>query len=405
MEQGRQVTLVVLDEAGRLEGVSRPFPVPLPWWQEVGPITEVAPGLVVLRLLAVDPRQVTVDPESGGQMGGRTVYLAQRQPGGRAETGREPALEPWPGALPADLARHVAQRLRPHPLRQPWAEPGGPAADLEWASSKVTVTGPAVQHRSWNLSAIWSIPTTIGPVWLKCVPSFFAHEAAAIQLLDSPSVPRLVAADGHRILMENLPGEDGYEADLGQQIEMIETLVELQAGTIGRVEGFIERGVPDLRAGPLAEELTGLVERIAPDARALRQLVDDIPRRMEAATECGIPDALVHGDPHGGNCRRGVHPPVWFDWGDSFVGNPLLDVAATHRMAEPVVERWIRRWSEIVPGSEPARAWPRLRPVAALLQAWIYQRFLDGIEPSEHIYHRDDVGRALAEAEAVLGSQ
>lgn len=157
-----------------------------------------------------------------------------------------------------------------------------------------------------------------------------------------------------------------------------------------------------MRTGPLHLELSRLVERVAPASVSLRSLVDEIPERLETAAECGIPDGLVHGDPHGGNCRRGVTPPMWFDWGDSFIGNPLLDVASLHRMAGPVVARWVKLWSEVVPGSDPARAWERLKPIAALRMAWVYQQFLDNIEPSEHCYHRDDVGRAIADTEATL---
>jgi hypothetical protein len=92
----------------------------------------------------------------------------------------------------------------------PGARPGGPAADLAWASGLVERSGPAVQHRSWNLSAIWSMPPAEGRAWLKCVPGFYDHESAVLGLLAGPGVPRLIAAAGHRILLRDMGGRDGH---------------------------------------------------------------------------------------------------------------------------------------------------------------------------------------------------
>jgi hypothetical protein len=40
-----------------------------------------------------------------------------------------------------------------------------------------------LQQRTWNLSAIWRLDTGYGPVWLKQVPRFFAHEPAVLGYL------------------------------------------------------------------------------------------------------------------------------------------------------------------------------------------------------------------------------
>jgi hypothetical protein len=55
-------------------------------------------------------------------------------------------------------------------------------------------------------------------------------------------------------------------------------------------------------------------------------------------------------------------------------------------------------------GSDPEQAAALIAPVAAARQAVIYQRFLDGMEASEHPYHQADVpdwlGRTAALARA-----
>ncbi len=383
MGRNRSATLVVVDGDGVVHGMLGPIAIDLPWWQEAGPIADAVAGATVLRLLSA-----TADANE--PMGGSVTYLVELDAEGLA---RHAPFQPWTGSLDD------------HPLRHPWAEPGGPAEDLAWVSSVVDVTGPPRQHRTWNLSAIWSVPTAGGPVWLKCLPPFFAHEIAVLEQLADQPIPRVIAADGHRCLMADLPGEDGYEADRSEQISMISTLVEIQRRSIDRVEDLLAASVPDLRTPRLIAELTELIQRLAPDSEQLMRLVDELPDRMAVVDRCGIPDGLVHGDPHGGNCRRGVDPPIWFDWGDSFIGNPLLDVAALHRMDAATVERWLDLWEEAIPGAEPRTAWRALEPIAALRMAWVYQRFLDNIEPNEHHYHRDDLPKALRDVERLLATQ
>lgn len=265
------------------------------------------------------------------------------------------------------------------------------------------VVGPPTQHRTWNLSAIWSFPTVDGLRWLKCLPPFFAHEPAVLAIMADHPVPTLVADDRHRLLMADLPGVDGYDASESEQITMVETLIDLQIASAGRIDRLLAAGVPDLRTDPLIAELSDLVDRVAPGSRPLRRLVDELSDRLTVVADAGLPDVLVHGDPHPGNCRMGVDPPVWFDWGDSFIGNPLLDLGAVHRMSPAAIDRWLARWSETVGGSDLSGAWAALEPVALLRTAWVYQRFLDRIEPDERVYHRDDVPATLAEVERVLG--
>ncbi len=387
MERTRAATLVVVDAEGAALGAVGPLTIALPWWQEAGPLGDALPGVTVLRLLSATP---DVDEPMGGEV--TYVVEATQEAIASFGSGSMPVLEPWAGALDE------------HELRHPWAKPGGPAADLDWVSSVVPVTGAPRQHRTWNLSAVWSIPTADGTVWLKCLPPFFRHEIAVLEHLHDLPVPRLIAADRRRCLMAELPGEDGYEANETEQVAMVETLVDVQLRSAERIDALLDAGVPDLRAPHLINELTELVDRVAPSRPLLGQLIEELPERLATAEQCGVPDALVHGDPHGGNCRRGVNPPVWFDWGDSFIGNPLLDIASLHRMSPPAVEYWIARWREVCPGADPEAAWRVLEPIAALRMAWVYQRFLDNIEPSEHVYHRDDVPEALAQVESLMAT-
>ncbi len=75
----------------------------------------------------------------------------------------------------------------------------------------------------------------------------------------------------------------------------------------------------------------------------------------------------------------------------------LLDMAAfLPRVADAgqrsrVRVAWLDAWRAERPGSDPAAAAELIAPVAALRQALVYRRFLDGMEPAEHRYHAADV--------------
>jgi hypothetical protein len=371
----------------------------VPWWQEVGEVVSGARELhgaevTVLRLIGWS------DAENAA--GGPVTYLAQ--------VGEAPTvpLEPWPEAAGDPLAGH--------PLRLPYARPGGPALDLAWADGRLTAagrprTGPAVQVRTWNLSSIWRLPVADGSAWLKVVPPFFSHEGAMLQRLDPAVVPPLIAADGPRVLMDDVPGEDHWGGSLPVMLRVLAMLVDLQRGWVDRVGELEEVGAPDWRAGPFARAAEQLVRRGTPElddatARTVRRLVDGLPERFEQLAGCGVPDTLVHGDFHPGNTRGSVEDDgrsVLLDWGDCGIGNALLDQAAflerlDDDQQEPVRTAWVRLWRDAVPGCDPERAAALLAPVAALRQALIYRMFLDSIEPDERVYHAGDPARWLGRA-------
>ena len=385
---GRSVTIVVVDGDRDLAQLD-PFAVETPWWPDVLPIVEAHPGLAVLRLLSAEPAP-------GARIGGTVTYLAEPLSGALAPAAT-PAFStrPWPGALHEDA------------LRLPWAVPGGPAEDLEWACTHVEPTGPPTQHRTWNLSAIWTIPTTNGDAWLKCVPPFSQHESAVLDLLSGHSVPRLIASSGHRQLLQAMPGENGYGATLAERRVLVDELVSIQRSSIGRTSELMDRGVPDRRWPALLRAAADVVDRRLPADPGLRHLLATADARIAAIDACGLPDVLVHGDAHGGNARLGpgTGRGIWFDWSDARIGHPLLDVAVlerpgtAHRAA--LIGHWLDAWGSTMPGSNPQRAWELVRPLAALGDAVVYQCFLDQIEQTERIYHQEDVLPCLERAAAL----
>jgi hypothetical protein len=364
----------VLDEP---RGSLPPFTVPIPYWNEVESVVaevreQFGLDIVVLRIIAGErPMESPV------------TYLAELLSGDPTN------LSPWADPIDDD------------PLRLPYARPGGPAADLAWASRFVELVAPAVQVRTWNLSSIWRLPTADGTVWLKHVPPFFAHEPAIVAALAGLApVPRLIAGEPGRMLMAEVPGHDGYDETGSALDAMIDAFVALQAAGRPTGDELLGLGVPDWRAGPFVQAAADVIERYAGEVDA-RALLDALPARFAEIAECGLDEGLVHGDFAPGNVRWSNDGPVLLDWGDCGIGHPLLDMTAfldrtTER--DRLADYWIERWKEHVPGSDPRRAAALVAPIGALRQAIVYQTFLDGIEESERVYHRDDVAEWLGRA-------
>ncbi|GAA3604208.1 hypothetical protein GCM10022236_02470 [Microlunatus ginsengisoli] len=221
---------MVLVHAGEVLGRLPPVALEMPWWPEAHDLFAAIRGrdgveITVLRLL---------EARSDRAFGGEVTYLA--------ETDRPPSarLFDWEGGDP----------LADHPLRQVWARPGGPEQLLSWAADRLATkglnrTGSAEQMRSWNLSALWRIPTDTGPVWLKAVPGFFAHEGAVIDWIGVPAAPRLVDFAPGRTLIANIDGDPNHEVrDPAALRPMVALLTTVQQRSIGRLDQLSAIGVP-----------------------------------------------------------------------------------------------------------------------------------------------------------------
>jgi hypothetical protein len=197
----RQVTLVLVDRDGSPLGVLPPFPADPPYWQEVADIVAGArdrfgADVTVLRVL-------DGEGEDGTAVGGTVTYLAEA----------EGLAEGWRGPTPP---------LPTHPLRHPYAEPGGPARTLAWARSILDAGGRAPvtgthQLRTWNLSTVWRLDTSADPYWLKEVPPFLAHESVVLRWIAGVApdlVPPLFGRDNGRVLLGHVPGADRYDGGL-----------------------------------------------------------------------------------------------------------------------------------------------------------------------------------------------
>lgn len=384
----REVRLVFIDADGAVLGELPWFELPSPWWSDVGPVVCEAKArfgaeIHVLRLVDATGGEPAI------ARNGHVTYEAQLL-----------------GAHPMEMRPTEVDIGGDHPLRAPWARPGGVQAMVEWADGLVERTGPAEQVKSWNLSCLLRLPTTEGTVWCKAVPRFMAHEGAILGLVAGVRpdlVPPVLGSTPGRTLLGHVNGADQWGAAAEVAMDMVAALVDLQKAV--SVDQLCAARLPDWRSCALLAAMQELCRRndvrsgLAPEElAALDLLIEDLPDRFAALDACDIEPTLVHGDFHPGNWRGGPGHLVLLDWADSGIGHPLLDMTAfLGRMSAESASTVRERWIGLLPGSA-RRAGELIAPIAALRQALIYRSFLDEIEPSERLYHAADVPLWLGEA-------
>jgi Phosphotransferase enzyme family len=391
-----RIHLVLVDPTGMPLGALAEFAIDEGPWPQVDGIIAMARerhavDVTILRLVASE--RFATDPD--GWVRTYTAEVADGLPSG---------LLPPPAAI----------AWGDEPLRASWARPGGVGAIVAWADRALVAlnrkrTGPVEQIKTWNLSNILRIPTIAGVVWAKSVPPFFAHEGRLLRMLaeDRPgSVPTVIASSDPpaTVLLEDLGSDEQWDAPVDVLCRMVSTLVDIQDRYVHRIDELLDAGVPDLRRDRFHASILTLVRRsdvretlASEDLARLDVLCDDLDRRLDALADCGVPETLVHGDFHPGNWIARDGRLVLHDWGDAFIGHPLLDTAAflqdhnDQGGREQILATWTARWRDVAPASDPEGALALIPPIAALRQALVYRLFLDRIEPTEHQYHEDDV--------------
>lgn len=401
--QGRTVTALVSRDGAWLGSVG-PFEVPGPWWSYAEAITSHLDELLGVPTAVV--RIVGSDRERMGNGGGHVTYHAE-------------ALEASGTGLGGERPLDWAAIVRDHPLRAPWARPSGPAELLEWAveAAGVELVGRPRQVKTWNLSCVYRLPTAGGPLWVKSNAHFSSDEAACVRLAhahDPSLAPAVLAADpvGRRFVMGDAPGTDCWDADLDTFLHVVRRWVAAQAA-IARACGEAP-GIPRRPPEVLLEELPRLLDGEAgaqlttEELAAACVLLDRLPGLLAEVAAAGLPSTLVHADLHPGNLRGRGADTMIIDWADSYLGHPAADIAKLvywlpdelrGTPAGRQVERaWADAWRAHWPGCEPERALTPMRPLFQLMDAVLYQRFLDGIEPTERLYHEGDPADAVRAA-------
>jgi hypothetical protein len=384
----REVDVEIVDRAGRPVGRVPTFKVGEPWWQDVTEIVgevrrRFAVDIAVLRLLRAG---------RAAPPGGPVTYLAEVADG---TGGVDSLLAPTWSPSPDD------------PRRLPYARPGGPASTVRWATAALRERGISLlrprQFRTWNLSSIWRLTTSVGELWLKEVPPFLAGESTLTTCLGTEFdglAPSTICAAGTRLILRHVDGVDCYGASVVRRAEVARVVHRIHIGSVGLLDRLLDGGLPDRRGERAVAGLADLSALVPVVRRHAARLRESALQRVERAERDGAPPVLLHGDLHCGNVRSTAAGLVLLDWSNACVGHPAFDIirlteGLSLEAAGQVVREWARLWRGSVGFREMVRSVELLRPVHFLMRAIVCAGYLLNFEESEHKYHRHNLDNYL----------
>jgi hypothetical protein len=309
----------------------------------------------------------------------------------------EPALaRPYLGRWLAELDRTATG-----PGRPPWSRPGWLARASAWMADRLAEIGsPLVatpqMHALWGLSAVIRGETADGAFFLKACSPVFPTEPAITRVLaasDPDLLPNVVAVDEAEnwLLMGDIGKTFVGDAPVGRWPDGLAAQAAIQRRLLGRTDELAAAGFERRGLAELASQIPGLPELslLAPmKPESMRQLEAAIPRLVEACERLGAigpADTIVHGDFHPWNVADVDGRSIVFDWSDSCIGHPFLDlVTYVGRTADVATRRacidaYVAAWSDVLRPDALEEAVLLALPLGALHQVESYRRIVAGI--------------------------
>ena len=285
----------------------------------------------------------------------------------------------------------AAAMMPPLHQRPSWQRPGWmtrSVAELQTGLSRLglQIVGPPVQSRHTALTAMVTMPTSNGLVWLKETHPLFAHEPVVISWL-AAAMPRCVP----RVLLDNggwwataefpHPASRPAESHLAALARL--QIAALERGSLGAI------GIPTRSPPEIAEEIAGIVEwpRAADVGTRgrLRQLMPRLMEICEQAASSPIPASVVHGDFHRGNTRWTARGWLIYDWTDACLSHPFVDLAHTIwdddiRQRNRQINQFLDEWSKVVSAPVIHSAVAAAPTISAAFQTASYARIVRAVD-------------------------
>jgi hypothetical protein len=370
------------------------------WTEDAAPFVAGARALLgadvpILRIIPLDQDHDTatgwlaeLEPTERSRRGHRWVPRAEVDPAIVAPAAARAPLERWLHELAGGRSA----------LRAPWSRPGWFAGTAAWVTDRLRDAGlepeAPVLHQLWGISAILRVETSDGRFYAKQPARIFRSEGrmtAAVATIAPGSVPIVKAVDDGTgvFLMRDL---DGPSLDVRPATEWPDGLIALaaiQRACLYRLEAMAAAGAVD--RGPA--QLASFVARLAPGDPAVAGLTtderqrfrDEIPRIVAACRrldELAPLRSIVHGDFHPGNVVVTDGGARVFDWSDSSIGHPFVDLASyVGRTDDLAVRRSLRdsyldAWAGHGERERLVEAADLALVVGAFLQVECYQRIV-----------------------------
>ncbi|MEO7118835.1 MAG: aminoglycoside phosphotransferase family protein [Candidatus Limnocylindrales bacterium] len=292
-------------------------------------------------------------------------------------------------------------------LRPAWSRPGWASRVTGWLDTELTTlgrprTGPLVQMRAWGISTLLRTETTDGAIWVKAAFPPFHAEPTLTRFLHA-RFPGLTASVVATNDAEGWTALDEFSAAVVggcRDVTMWRSAADLLAGmqhALANADGrdALRRAAAASRPlDRLADDLEGaffahprVIEWPYPDDR-LREMVEGVRAAAGRMERLGIPETLIHGDFHPWNVAIVDGRPLIFDWTDSAVGNPMVDLATWIDAVPEGADRdriwaeWVEAWSDVVPAEDMRARYDDVVAIGSAYQVVSYDVILRGLEPA-----------------------
>lgn len=301
-------------------------------------------------------------------------------------------------------------------LRPPWARPGWFREAEVWIGQQLsrlgyTLVAPVEYVKSWGISCILRARTSAGDIYFK--------EATILPLFaDEPSVTTVLA----RLFPDHVPVPLCIErkrrwmllADFGQSVEQLGEDVprgeifclyaQLQIASAEHVDHLLAAGCLDRRLDrlsaqidPLLKDIPGLSSVKAEEIQKIPSLAPTLKEICSKLASYRVPETVVHGDLQMDNVALHEGKVLFFDWTDSCISHPFLDMFSIFfdeknaQVRTNLRDEYLASWTRFEPTERLAEAWALAEPLCALHHMVSYQHIIANLEPTA----RQEFGGAL----------
>ena len=286
-----------------------------------------------------------------------------------------------------------------------WTRPGWFERASAWMAEQMALAnlppdGPPRVVYLWPLSVVLRAPSGAGSAYLKAAAPIFPHEAsitAALAARSPDAVPEVLDVEPGEnwLLMRDIGGSLLGDEPAPAWGTGLAAAARLQRAWEGASGELLLAGAARRPLGDLAEQVPAIVERLGlgdrverDQHRAWRAAIPRLSAACARLEGVGVPETLVHGDLHPWNIARTPRGLVVFDWSDSAIGHPFVDLVTTVIRTEDVAVRrrladaYLSAWPEVSRDDREAVAGLAM-VVGSLYQVQSYLAIFDTLDPME----------------------
>ncbi len=278
-----------------------------------------------------------------------------------------------------------------------WFEEASAWIHAQLAEQGIGATGLIEQTRSWFISSLLRLPTTIGEVYFKAVPATDVHEPLLTRMIASQYAslaPSVLAVHEERrwllmkaVVGKKLPSSANPHEYLPRLTTLLNIYAHMQLGYTKYISQFLVLGCHDWRLEKLIVEIDLFFAELPSvlqgasnpltyeEQEALQAVAPRLKTLCAELLQLGIPASLHHGDFHRGNILVNEKECILLDW-SGFVGvtHPFLSLWLPlsdwdQETGQRLVESYLEVWSDIAPLEDLRAAVTKAHPLAALCGA------------------------------------